>query len=227
MSTLAEITYDIREAIKEYTDDSEIDDRYIHYLINIKRAKYLKQRLDQLGRKFNNRTLQTFCLGTEEVSINECGLDLECDTILRTKRKLPDFLQLTDKDAIERIAPSNRLSKKFNLIPKEKAAYLSNAYHPNKIKTYLHNDGYLYFIGGDDIFLECVSITGVFENPLDLVDYSNCCDCDDQTNTSCIDIDNIEYPLQIELIDMVREDIVKDLLRTKQIPEDKINDSND
>lgn len=227
MATLAQLEYDIREALKEYTDDSELDSRYIHYLINIKRAKFLKQRLDQLGRKFNNRILQTFCLGTERVSINECGLDLECDTILRTKRKLPDFLQLTDKDAIERIAPSNRLSKKFNLIPKEKASYLSNAYHPNKIKTYLHNDGYLYFISNDDIFLECVSITGVFENPLDLIDYSNCCDCDDQNNTPCIDIDTIEYPLEIELIDIVREDIIRDLLRVKQIPEDKINDSND
>jgi len=225
MATLAEITYDIREAIKEYTDDSEIDDRYIHYLINIKRAKYLKQRLDQLGRKFNTRILQTFCLGTEEVSINECGLDLECDTILRTNKTLPQFLQLSDKDAIERISPSNRLSKKFNVIPREKASYLNSSYHPNKIKTYLHNDGYLYFIGGDDIFLECVSITGVFENPLDLQEYKNCCNCED--STQCIDIDTIEYPIQIELIDIIREDIIKDLLRTKQIPEDKLNNSND
>lgn len=224
MSTLAQITYDIREALKEYSDDSELDDRYIQYLINIKRAKFLKQRLDQLGRKFNNAILQTLCLETEEVSANECGLDLDCDTVIRTTKPLPNFLQLTDKDAVERIAPSNMLSKKFNYISREKAPFISNAYHRGPIKTFLHNNGYLYFISDKTIFLECVSVTGVFEDPSELSNYKNCCNCSDAVN--CFDIDNTEYPLQIELIDIVREDIIRELLRTKQVPEDKINNSN-
>lgn len=225
MATLREITYDIREAIKEYSDDSEISDLYIQYLVNIKRAKFLKQKLDQLGRKFNNRILQTLCLETEEVSANECGLDLECETIVRTKEPVPNFLQLTDKDAVERIAPSNMLSKKFNYISREKAPFITNSYHRGPIKTFLHNNGFLYFISDKPIFLECVSISGVFEDPTELSNYKNCCNCNDSNN--CFSIADTEYPLQIELIDIVREDIIKDLLRTKQIPEDKINNSND
>jgi|GEM_PF-3061150 len=225
--TLAELTYDIREAIKEYSDDSELSDRYIQYLITIKRAKFLKQKLDRLGRKFNNRILQTLCVGLEETSVNECGLDLECETILRTKRPLPDLLQLSDKDAIERVAPSNRLAKKFNYIPREKAPYLDSAYHSRGVKTFLHNDGHLYFISDSTLFLECVSVTGVFEDPLDLATFNNCCNCEDTTENSCFDINESDYPVYIELVDMMREEIIRDILRTKQIPEDKMNNSND
>jgi len=54
MALIEEIIYDVREGIKEYSDDSEFSNEYILYLYNIKRAKYLKQRLDRLGRKFDN-----------------------------------------------------------------------------------------------------------------------------------------------------------------------------
>ena len=45
---LSKIIYDIKESLKEYTDDSELDNRYIIHLFNIKRAKYLRQQLNAL-----------------------------------------------------------------------------------------------------------------------------------------------------------------------------------
>ena len=224
MATINQIYYDIVEAVKEYSDDSELDFRYVIYLVNIKRSKYLKQKLDALGRNFNNRVLQTLCIGLEEVSANECGLDIDCSTILRTKRPIPNLLQLSTKEALERVSPSNKLSSKFNIIPREKAPMYASAPFSKGIKAFLHNDNYIYLISSDKIFTECISITGVFEDPLALQDYSTCCDCKEES--SCYDLDTTDYPLQTELLDLVRLDIINELAKLKQIKEDKNNDSN-
>ena len=86
MSKVNEIIYDVREAVRQTTDDTDISDRYILYLYNIKRSKYLRQDLNNLQKTIDISILQTLCLELEEVSINECGLDLDCQTIMRTKQ---------------------------------------------------------------------------------------------------------------------------------------------
>ena len=48
MSKVNEIIYDVREAVRQTVDDSDISDRYILYLYNIKRSKYLRQDLNNL-----------------------------------------------------------------------------------------------------------------------------------------------------------------------------------
>ena len=50
MAKFNEIIYDVREAVKQYSDDSELDDRYIKYLYNNKRSKYLRQDLNNYSK---------------------------------------------------------------------------------------------------------------------------------------------------------------------------------
>lgn len=224
--TLDKIVYDIREALKQYSDDSELDDRYIIYLVNIKRQKYLKQKLDNIARRFNSAILQTLCLKTEIVSVNECGLSLNCDTIVRTAEPIPNLLQMSTKDALQRVSPSDRLSQKFNLIDRERAPLYLNSNYKNKIKTFLHDDGHLYFVSAQPLMLECVSITGVFEDPTELGTYNNCCDCDNAQ--PCYNYLTSDYPLQGDLIDLVRSDIINERASlSKNIKEDKTNNAND
>ena len=226
MATLAQIVYDIREAIKDYTDDSELDDRYITYLVNIKREKYLKQRIDRLGRNFNNRILQTLCLDLEEVTTAECGLSLPCSKIVRTTKPLPDLIQLTLNDAIQRVAPADKLSQKFNFINRERAILYLHSNFPKKIKTFLHDDGHLYFISSDKVLSTCISITAVFQDPTELINYSNCCDCNTTVN-SCFDINETEYPIDGELLDLVRAEVINELGRRDSIKEDINNNTKD
>ena len=103
MATIRKIVYDVREALKQYKDDSEIDDRYIIYLYNNKRAKYLRQDLNNFQRTVDNSIVQKLCLELEEVSINECNVDYDCGTIMRTKRPIPKPLELHLKSAITNI----------------------------------------------------------------------------------------------------------------------------
>jgi len=227
MARINEITYDILEAVKAFTDDSEIDQRYIIYLYNIKRAKYLRQDLNNYQKTVDNSIKQTLCLGMELVDMTECSVDYSCGKILRSKQPVPTPIELHSKVAITSIKPAQRISLPFNFITKDKAAYIENAPYPNAIYAFIDVDSYIYAYSKSEDYalLDCITVTGVFEDPLSLADYNNCCDCGDPI--PCYDIDESSYPLQPHYVDVIRDEIIKDILRTYQIPEDKQNDATD
>jgi len=218
--------YDVRESLKLYTDDTEISNRYITFLYGIKRAKYLRQDLNNFQHTTDLSVTQTLCLGLEVVSANQCGLTLECDTILRTKRPIPQPIELHVKTAITNVRPTNRISIPFNFTTKEKAIYSKHSPFSNAIFAFLDNDRHIYLLSGLNTLdlLECLTITGVFEDPLELINYTNCCDCEE--SPSCFDEDTTEYPLQPHYVDLIKEEIVTQLAAKMNVKEDKENDSN-
>lgn len=220
------IIYDIREQLKQYTDDSEIDSRYIIYLFGLKRSKYLRQEMNNYQRTTDVSVTQTLCLGLERVLLSECNIDYDCETILRTKRPIPQPLELHIKSAITSIKSTKRISIPFNFTTKAKAVYAMNSPFNKAIFSFLDNDKYIYLISNEDSLnmLECVTITGVFEDPLSLKDYTNCCNC--TTSAPCFDINTVDYPIQPHYIDLIKAEIVKDLTVELSKPEDKENDSN-
>lgn len=229
MAKVNELIYDVREAVKAFSDDSELSDRYIIYLYGVKRAKYLRQDMNNYQKTIDESIKQTFCLKLEEVPLDECGLNYECGTMLRTTKKVPRPLDLHTKTAITKVKPTTRVSVSFNFITKDRAQFLDSAPFAKAVYSFLDEDGYLYVYSNSDSYklLECLTITGVFQDPLSLEDYTNCCDCKVTAETVCFDWDTTEYPIQPHYIDLIREEIIKDILRTVQVPEDKVNDSND
>ena len=229
MAKLSELTYDILEAIKEYSDDSEIDQRYITYLYNIKRAKYLRQDLNNFQKTTDLSIQQTFCLEMEEVSADTCGVSFFCDTVMRSKQPVPKLIELHTNVALTKVKPTTRTAQSFNLIPIGKVPFYAYAPYSNSIYAFLDTDNHIYLISKNTAhkLIDCISVTGIFENPLDLVDYKNCCGCNENFVTACYNEMESDYPLQPHYIDVIREEIIRDLLRTKQVPEDKTNDAND
>ena len=227
--TLDKLIYDIREGVNQFSDDTEISDRYITYLLEIKRAKYLRQGLNNFQKTYDNSITQSLCIDLEEVNVNECGLDYECDTILRSTVPIPTPLDLDTNVALKSVKPTNRLAVNFNFITKKRAQYLSGARFNKALYSFLDPDGYIYVVSGEGNnhykLLECLTITGVFTDPLALAEFSNCCGC--TTATPCFDASTTEYPLQPHYIDLIREEIIKALVVKLQIPEDKTNNSND
>jgi len=227
--TLDKLIYDVREGLNQYGDDSEISDLYIIYLFGIKRAKYLRQDLNNYQRTFDNSVTQTLCIDLEEVSANECGIDYECDTILRTTKRIPKPLELHTKVALSSVKPTNRIAVGFNFITKKRASYLGGATFSRAIYSFLDPDGYIYVVSGPDNnhfkLLECLTISGIFEEPLDLREFVDCCGC--ATAAPCFDSSTTDYPLQPHFIDIIKQEIISDLVIKLRIPEDKINDSND
>lgn len=225
--TLNKIIYDVREALKRYADDSEITNRYITYLYGIKRAKYLRQDLNNYQRTTDVSVTQTLCLELEEVSVNQCGLDLDCETVLRTVKSIPKPLELHIKSAITSVKPTNRLSVPFNFTTKSKIIYSKFSPFNKGIYAFLDNDLHIYLVSELNTLnlLDCITVTGVFEDPIDLLNYSNCCGCND--STPCFNEETTDYPLQPHYIDLIKGEIVNELAKLKQIKEDTENDASD
>ena len=221
------LVYDVRESLKQYSDDSEISDRYIIYLYGIKRAKYLRQDLNNFQHTTDISVTQTLCLPLEVVTANQCGLDIECETILRTKRSIPQPIELHTKPAITSVKSTNRISVPFSFTTKERAIYSKHSPFNKGIFAFLDNDNRIYLLSKLKglKMIECLTITGVFEDPLDLLNYTNCCDCED--SIPCFDLTNVNYPIQAHYIDLIKNEIVKDLIQEMKIPEDKNNNSDD
>lgn len=226
MAKLEELVYDVREAINDFADDTEIDNRYIIYLYNIKRAKYLRQELNKMNRRIDISIQQSICLSMELVDGDECGDD--CPKLLRSTLPVPTPLELHTKPAILSVKPTTKISVPFNFITKQKIAYIDGAQFAGGLYSFLDEDGYLYVYSLSDAYklLKCVTVTGVFENPLDLANYPACCDCT-AYESPCYDEMTDEYPLQPHFIDLISKEIIKDLLTKKQIPEDTENNAID
>lgn len=223
--TVNKIIYDIREYLKQYTNDSDLDDRYILYLYNIKRAKYLRQDLNNYQRTTDITITQTLCLELEEVNVLQCGVDLDCETIVRTKLPIPKPLELHIKSAITAVRPVKRIAPSFNFTTKEKAIYSKFSPIANGIYAFLDNDLHIYLISELDTIklIDCITITGIFENPLELANYFNCCGC--TAPAKCFNIDESDYPLQPHYIDLIKNEIINELVTKYKIPEDTENNS--
>lgn len=225
--TEAQLTYSVREGVRQYTDDSDISDRYIMYLFNLKRSKYLRNDLNNLQKTIDQSVLQQLCLELEEVSANECGITEDCGTIMRTKKKLPSPLELHLKSAIVHIRPTNRIAVPFNFVNKERAIFSKYSAFSQSIYAFLDTDDYIYLVSESNAvkLIECISVSAIFEDPLLLKDYINCCGC--QIPKPCYDPLTTEYPLQAHHVDNITEEIIKMLVRRLQIPEDENNNAND
>jgi len=227
MATINKLVYDAREAVRQLVDDTNISDRYIIYLYNILRAQRLRQDANDLQKITDNSVLQTLCLEVEEVDAGTCNTSFDCDTVMRTVRPIPKPLETHLKAALTAVRPTNRIAVPFNFVTKEKALY--SKYSPFKyaIYAFLDDDLHIYFLSESNAIrlLSCVTITGIFEDPLELKSYVNCCGCN--TPPPCFDLMTTDYPLQPHHIVSIREEIIQNLLRTIQIPEDKNNNSDD
>lgn len=219
--------YDVRTAIRDTVDDSKFSDRYIIYLYNLKRSKYLRNDANNLQKLIDNSILQKFCMEMEEVSVNECGLDYDCGTIMRSTTTIPIPLELHLKSAITEVKPSVKITKPFNFVNKERAVQIQYSPFPDSIYAFLDVDNYIYLVSKSETvkMIDCITVTGIFEDPLELQNYKNCCGCSDAK--PCFDENETEYPLQAHHIDAIRFEIIQTLIGSLNIPEDKINNSND
>lgn len=227
MASKLELIYDVKEYMKAYSDDVELSNEHIMFLYRKKRAKHLRQLLNDYTRKFDNITLQSFCVSLEEVDKSLCGLEVGC-TILRSTIPIPTLLDLRSRDTLISVGPSLIGAEKFKIINIEQASYILQKPYSTGIYTFIDTDGYLYIIANDEAhkMLECIYVTGLFEDPEELESFSTGCNSESNNTNPCF-TENTEYPLQGFLIDTIGNEIKKELVSRLGIPEDKDNNSDD
>ena len=221
---LLEIIYAIKKRLNTQSDDTKYSDRYLGFLINSKRAVFLRQELNQMKRNIDSSVLQTICLPTEVTSSSECNCPIPSGCIvLRTKDPLPKVFDNHFKTMITRVSGVQRLDKPFTIVSKSRAQYASFNIFNNTVNTYLDTDNRLYFVGKQKTInlIESVSITGVFENPYELETIPSC-----SGSGTCFSLD-IEYPLGSHMIDPIINTLVQELANSMQLGTDVTNDGSD
>jgi hypothetical protein len=223
MATLREIIYDIREVLKQYSDDSNISNEYLQYLVHYTRALLLSQRFSSRSTILPQKNKQQFYLEMEDLPVDDNPFCVTGNKILRTKLAIPRPLEAFNIKSNIKINSGSYNDTYFNLVLPERFPYCgSSKWTRNQIFCTIGTDFKLYFKSQNPkhFLIEDVKLSMVCENPEDAypqtVEYS-----------SAIDFIDTEYPLEIDMITQIVEIIIKRLGIMLQTKEDKSNNSDD
>lgn len=225
MITFNKLIYDTMELLKSnhIIDDTDLMERQVMFHWANQRALWLRNEYNKPGRNIDPDIESD--LGCVELILVDaaecCNVKTDC-FVLRTKLKLPSFIELHDKVAVTRVGLPNKITLPFTFTNYNKVMYsLSNTFSKGQAYGFLLN-GYMYILSqrSDVKLLDWINIRGVVEDPMDLKPFK----CED--GSSCFNLDD-RYPIKGWMIPYVTSEIVKILSIGLQNPPDKGNDAND
>lgn len=209
------LVYEVREVIKAYSNDAKTTNEYILHVIDVTRAKYIRQHQKRnLGEDKVGFT-QTLFLDLERVDKSYTPITpyLIEENILRTVKILPRIIGKSILKNIE-IRPINRISTEIEFMDKARAMFITGA-EAGFIYSFLDDDMHLYFIGKDNMheFLKRVAVTAILEVPTDIV----------ATNELTTELE--DYPLPEHMWSLMKPEILEIMSKRLQIPVDVVDDN--
>ncbi len=219
--TLRNIVYDIREKLKISSDDMDYTDEFFMHLINVKRTFFLKQRFAKFTRNIPEEVKQIICVNLSPVdSIDGASC---FGKILRSDNKIPTTIEIGGRSSIIGVRVLDIQYPHLNIIPTERMPYVGrNKWLNKEMYVALDADGYMYVLSTNPqhMNLEQVKVLGVFSDP----EAAYNMDCTADNNCEFLDVD---YPVEPYLVSDIILSIVKELSPTLNIPEDKVNNSDE
>lgn len=224
--SLNEIAYSVRETLRDFSDDTDISTEHLKYLIGLYRSQFLHRDLRKPGRYVDESIKQD--LGCLELELSDpadcCDISTDC-TILRTKKRIPNPVEIHNGPLITSIGRVNKTQPRFSFVSYHRAIYSGNGdFNKNSIFAFYLNDR--IFIKShpdnrDAKMLEYINARGVFQDPTALADFNSCKD-----GTPCYN-DDMDYPINSWMIPMVKDSVIKDSIRLLSTPYDAENNSED
>lgn len=228
---LNELVYDIREKLSQYHDDSSLSDEHIIFNINNIRSVILKSQMNSFNQVISPIVQQSLCLELESVSPYDCEINYGCERIIRTVQPIPTPIKHYLGLALTSVRTVDRLSIPMIKIDSNAASYIYSSRGKTKgsIYYFIGTDMRLYIVSKNEMInlLECITVTGIFSNPLELENYKKCCDCDDVEDEKCYDYLDSEYPMDMSHADDLTSLVIEKLLIKMQTPKDTVNDAKD
>ena len=208
-----ELISDVREILRAHNIDSEIADRHILFLVRTKRAKYLRQREMREMEEYGDMFKQSIFMALELVDASRYpGVNLGA-TVLRTVKALPNIVGREILKHMD-IRTVEYTGKEFEVLSKERASNVAKA-PPGFIYTYKEDDGRLLFYSPTSNVhktLQQVVVQVILEDPEDIVDLNDL--------TTPLE----DYPITGELWEIIRPEIIQELLMSLGISIDTLND---
>lgn len=216
------------------SDDSRLSSRHIYSKILSVRSRLITQKLNKKQNisQWNYQTLECVELIRAEPYECPCLPSVGC-IILRTKEKLPKPLSSLMKEHVLQSVTSLEGSIIFSETTwKDKKYKKGNKYTGSKPDYFIRND-YLYLTTKKGP--KAVSITGLFEDPLEVDNYPSICGekgCDENTKENpcpeCISPLDKDLPIDKDMVEVLIEISLQELISIfSQSREDITNNSKD
>ena len=217
ITTVGDVISRVRTQVKGYRQDPLLTDRVIYTFIK-KHTGWLMRREDSGNKLMNYSSIiqsMDYIELIEVDKIEACcsGVQSDCK-IMRTKDKLPEFLQGYDGPLIRDVTS---IDYSEHLQPTTPIAYVtlsrSKSYKYNNTKYYWYLNNYLYFPNLD---WDAVRLEGIFEG--DISKYK----CDDDFKCRFMSDNPVNVPDY--LLGELESNVFKDLASMMQLPPDTVND---
>jgi len=219
MSTLKEITYSIRENLKQYSSDDDITNEYIQFLIKNARALLLDQRFSSRGYIIPNVMRQSFYLDLELAEGNEIVSGVS--TILRTKDAIQIPFEPYNFKTNMRVNSSSYNDTYFSLVEPSRLPFVGqNKWIASQIYYTIGTDWHLYFVSNNAShkLIETIKLSMVCTDPEAAYPYTIGYDAN-------VDFEDTNYPMEESMVTLISDMIVKKLTGMLATHEDKTNDA--
>jgi len=206
------LIYDVREAVRAYSNDAKLTNAYVLHKIDVVRAKYIRQHQRKNPGESKLGFTQTLLMATELVDSSYLSTVTVGTTLLRTVKALPTIIGKTFlKDVVVR--PVDRIVEEIEYMDKVRAIV---ATIPKLIFAYLDDDMHMYFVQRQDSiykFLQNVAISVILETPEDIVSINE------------LDTDLVEYPITEAMWALMKPEVLEYMYKIMQIPVDQLDDN--
>jgi hypothetical protein len=220
MSTIAEIIGSIRLILKEQSDDSLFTDQFLYNEISGITARLIAEKYSS-DKEVSYVHWQTITLKLKREKYVDCGCVQVGCTILRSIETIPPVVvtylkrplirvRLFSGELLPYVRPERQRTNRYSETMGDSPAY------------YIENNKIIIW---NNIDFKAVIVEGVFTSPIDLSKYSICDSEGTSFDTPCYNIVNDAYPADADIIDTAKLMLLQRLLPSKNIQDDRTNDS--
>lgn len=205
------------------SDDSRLSARHIYNKLLTVRTRLLSQKSKQ-KQKVSDWSYQVIpCIEMIEVSEHDCPCapPTAC-TVKRSKYKIPRVLTDYNRNLIDYVMTIDG-GDKFDFTTKSELLHINGNKYTALKRRYIISDEYLYAYGKD--VPKLLQMRALFEDPVKASEFISYCPSE---TADCMDIFDIEFPMDGDMVDVAIEFTVKELVDYfKQNIEDQTNDTRD
>lgn len=227
MAKLSEIIATVRDLPRAGNgsfDDNSYSDRQLAFIINYYRAKLFNQDINK-GKFLSQSYVQSLTkIRIVKTTLLNCSDPLINDCIYRTEEKIPKVVDTNGMNLLTYVGNFDG-SKPFQRTSFQKVFLDKYAKYTGKNTKYFELDDYIYIINPPSGAFKYATITGVFENPIEAIEFKNKV-CEVENN--CNDPFDVEYPVPLHYVDTIYKMIADAEYKTaRMFVADTVNDTED
>ena len=216
--SLNKLVYDVKNIYYGgfQSDDAQVSDRQVAYWINQDRA-FLTSQLMSAGKTIPETFIQHLeCVQLECLDPAEC-CDIEStQKVLRSTQKIPETIHRNGRNTIFSVSSADHTIG-FAETNSIRQRYTKHSKYTGGKPSWFIKNGYLYLTNSKE--LEYVSLSGIFDDPTEALNFINC------DGVPCWTWDDA-YPISSRMASIITKKILTERLRfVQKTLNDEANDS--